>query len=111
MVHAGDPDRGTRSVHGISYVPAARSAKEHADRRTHQGRYPAPDVSLKQVLAEVKTWMDGDLDVWMKSLREMIQFVKNLASSRATTLKAQLDERVGPVLKIDRSKSETLRGE
>jgi hypothetical protein len=66
---------------------------------------------MKQVLADLQTWMDGELNAWMKSLRETIESVRSLASARATTLKLQLEERIGPILKISRSKSETLQDE
>src|SRR5262249_9423456 len=66
---------------------------------------------MKQVLADVQMWMDGELNAWMKSLRETIESVRSLASARANTLKLQLEERIGPILKISRSKSETLQDE
>src|SRR5579883_673365 len=66
---------------------------------------------MKQVVAELQVWMEGELATWMRSLRETIQAVQGLAASRASTLASQLDERVGPLLKISRSKTETLREE
>jgi hypothetical protein len=66
---------------------------------------------MKQVIADIQTWIDGELGHWMKSLREMIEAVRSLSSHRASALRSQLEERVGPVLKISRSKSETLVSE
>jgi hypothetical protein len=66
---------------------------------------------MKQVMADLQSWLAGDLATWMRSLRQTIESVRGLASSRAATLLSQLDERIGPVLKISRSKTETLRDE
>ena len=68
-------------------------------------------ILMKQVLRDVQAWIDSSLNSWLGTLRLSLEAVSDLARRRCEVLFQQMEELQGPVLKLGRSKSESLKDE
>ncbi len=66
---------------------------------------------MRQVLGEVKSWIESYIVQWLVTLRKTLGTVRDLAGRRSATLVSQMQEQSGPILKLGRSRAETLKDE
>jgi len=66
---------------------------------------------MTQTLSEVLAWIDTDLTSWLGTLRRSVEAVQDIAANRRRSIAARMMEVNGPILKIGRSRTESLQVE